>query len=325
LSHLTKRHFRFLMAALVVVILRTATVNAAVIVNDTWRDGTDDDPIAPVYSEVGADTDLDGDIESAWYQGGVGSLQPVGANGPLRGDMTVGGTSSASWTTYFTQEASPVTLANTGDFLRVTWTFTPSTVNAANTSQNFRFALVDSPSAQRLAANGAPASGAYTGYAMFGNMAQTLGNANPFRLMRRNVASDALLSASGAWTGIGTTGATSGNAGYASGTSYTMNWLITRNSLGELDHDLSMTGGTLDGDGTAQVLFTDTTPGALGGYTFDTFAIRPSGATTTAELFDTSRFQVETNVAVVPEPTSLVLLSLGSLAVALSAGRRSRS
>src|SRR5262249_38247674 len=93
-----------------------------------------------------------------------------------------------------------------------------------------------------------------------------------------------------------------------------MVWTITRNASAGLDHDVSITGGTLDGDGTAQVVFTDATPGATGGFSFDTFAIRPSGATSTAQLFDTSLFKVETNV--VPEPSSILLLSLGCLALA---------
>src|SRR4051794_29260427 len=74
------------------------------VVNDTWLDGTDTDPASPQYSEYGADSDTDGNIESAWYQGGVGSLDPVGAGGPERGNLTAGGASSATWSTYFTPE-----------------------------------------------------------------------------------------------------------------------------------------------------------------------------------------------------------------------------
>lgn len=300
------------LAALSLVTTQRAT--AAIIVNDTWQDGTDTDPASPIHSEFGVDSDADNNLESVWYQGGVGTLDPVAAGGPQRGNMTAGGTSSASWTTYFTPETSPITLAATGDFVKVTWAFTLTNVNAANTSQNFRFAMVDSP-APRLAANGAPASGAFTGYSMFTNMAQTLGNSNPFRLMRRNVASGDLMSTGGNWQAIGTTGAASGNHGYDAATPYTLTWTVTRNAASGLDHDVVMTGGTLDADGTAQVTFTDATPGALGGFVFDTFAIRPSGATTTAELFDTTLFKVETNT--VPEPASLALVGLVSLAMAM--------
>lgn len=300
------------LAALSLVSAHCAT--AAIIVNDTWRDGTDTDPASPNHSEFGVDSDTDNNLESVWYQGGVGTLDPVGANGPERGNLTAGGTSSASWTTYFTPETNPITLAATGDFVKVTWAFTLTNVNATNTSQNFRFAMVDSPP-PRLAANGAPASGAFTGYSMFTNMGQTLGNGSPFRLMRRNIASGDLMSTGGNWLAIGATGAASGNHGYDAATPYTLTWTITRNAAAGLDHDVIMTGGTLDGDGTAQVTFTDATPGALGGFVYDTFAIRPSGATTTAELFDTTLFKVETNT--VPEPASLALVALSSLAMAM--------
>ena len=107
---------------------------------------------------------------------------------------------------------------------------------------------------------------------------------------------------------LGTTGATSGNHGYDNGTQYTLEWTMTRNAAAGLDQDVKMSGGTLDGDGTAEVTFTDCAPGSLGGFTFDTFAIRPSGATTTASIFDTSLFKVETNTVTVPEPASMVLL-----------------
>ncbi|HRK30550.1 MAG TPA: PEP-CTERM sorting domain-containing protein [Tepidisphaeraceae bacterium] len=293
----------------------TSALQADVLVNDTWRDGTDGDPAAPVYSEAGVDADADGDLESAWYQGGAGSLDPVGANGPLRGDLGVGGTSSASWTSYFTAEGSEVNLAQ-GERVRVTWNFALSGVNNSNTSQNFRVALVDSPAAARLAANGAPGSGAYTGYGMFMNMGGTLGNANPFRLMERSGASGALLSGSGDWSPLAN-GATSGNAGYAAGVEYSFIMDILRNGSDAMEINVSMTGGNLNNSGTAAVSFTDPTANN-GAYSFDTFAIRPSGATTTAAVFDTSLFKVE--YFPIPEPTTLSLLA----GVAAMAVRRRR-
>jgi hypothetical protein len=317
------RCFLLLAVGISALLLHIGTARAATIVNDTWLDGTDDDPASPVYSEFGVDGDADGNLESAWYQGGAGTLNPVAAGGPERGDLTAGGASSGSWTTYFTPAATPVTLANTGDFLKVTWQFKLTNTNASNTSQNFRFALLGTPSASRLTANGAPASAAFNGYGIFANMGQTLGNSNPFRLEKRNVASGDPLATSGNWAALGTTGATTGNHGYDDNTTYTMTWTMTRNAAAGLDQDVSIVGGTLDGDGTAQVVFTDAAPGSLGGFTFDTFAIRPSGATTTAQLFDTSLFKVETNTVNIPEPASIVLLGLGGL-VCASGRRRSK-
>jgi hypothetical protein len=300
-------------AAFVFVPSATTVARGATVVNDTWIDGTDSDPASPTYSEHGVDADGDGNIESAWFQGGVGTLDPVAAGGPLRGDMTVGGTGSASWTTYFTPESSPITLAQAGDSLRVTWQFTPTNINSnaptGNTSQNFRLALVDTPDGSRLSANGAPGDAAYTGYGMFMNMSATLGNSNPFRLVERIVASGNLLTSSANWGGLAN-GATAGNDGYDSGVPYTFIMELTRNASDGLDIVASMAGGTLDNDGLASLSFTDATPN---GFTFDTFALRPSGATTTAELFDTSVFTVEHTV--VPEPASLALLGLGGLAM----------
>jgi hypothetical protein len=289
------------------------SATAAVIVRDTWRDGTDDDPASPVYSENGADTDLDGDRESAWYQGGDGSLNPVGLGGPQRGQFSdpVNGGSSASWTTYYTPEATPITLSNSGDRMKVSWYFTPTGVNASNTSQNFRLAVVNTPGANRLVANGSPGSATYAGYGMFMNMAQTLGNANPFRLMEHD-GNGALLSASGDWLPLGN-GATSGNTGYASGTEYLYQMTLTRLPGNQLRIESTMTGGSLDNDGTASVTVVDA---ASPTFTFDTFALRPSGATTTAGTFDTRLFRVD-YLPFVPEPSSLFLAAVGSLAFAM--------
>ena len=90
---------------------------------------------------------------------------------------------------------------------------------------------MNSPSAARLTSDDSPGSSTYAGYGMFMNMGTTLGNSNPFQLMERasSSTSSALLSAGGAWTGLGN-GATSGNTGYADGTPYTYIMTLTLNS-----------------------------------------------------------------------------------------------
>jgi pectate lyase len=282
------RQIVFILALLFVVVVPS---HATVLVNDTWLDGTRTDPASPAYSENGTDTDADGDLESAWFKGGAGTLAPVGAGGPLRGDLGAGGTSSGSWTAYFTPEASPITLSGAGDALKLTWTFTLTGVNTNNTSQNFRLAVVDSPSAARVATDASPGSSTYAGYGMMMNMGQTLNHSTPFQLVERAApaTSSALLSSAGSWTGLGN-GAASGATGYADGTPYTFVMTLTLNASGGLDINSTMSGGSLNGTGSATVSLTDATPNSL---VFDTFSLRPSGATTTAQIFDTTRLKVE--------------------------------
>ncbi len=262
---------------------------ATVLVNDTWQDGTRTDPAAPVYSENGTNLDSDADLESAWYNAN-GTL--TASVGHLVGTMPADGTSSASWTTYFTPELNPVTLAGAGDQLKITWVFTPSGVNSGSTSSSgLRVAVVDSPSASRRTSDGSPSSSTYAGYGMFMNMATTLGSSSPFQLVERSApgTSSAFLSSSGSWTSLAN-GATGGNAGYASGTQYTLVMTFTRNASAGLDITATMTGGSLNNTGSASLSYSDSTPN---GFTFDTFGLRPSSATDSAASFDTTLFEVE--------------------------------
>ncbi len=298
----------------------TTSASTTILVNDTWIDGNRTDPAAPAYSEYGVDADADGDLESVWYGGGTGTFSVVGPGGPLRGDLGAGGTGSGSWTTYFASGANAVALNNPGDSLKVTWQFTLTGLGAANSSQNFRLALVNTPSADMLSSDAAPGNSTYAGYGMFMNMgATTLGNSNPFRLMERTApgTASALLSSSGSWAGLAN-GATSGNGGYEEGVLYSYVMELTLNNLGGLDIVSSLAGGTLLNDtGSASVSYTDTTPNST---SFNTFSLRPSSAVGTAQIFDTSLFRVE--FTQVPEPTVGALAGLGIMG--LIAARRAR-
>lgn len=231
------------------------------IVNDTWIDGNRNTPASPTDSENGTDTDSDGNIESRWANANgtmtiVDDLTP-GGNQLLR--TTVPNAGSASWTTYFAPDAAPVTLANAGDKITITWVFTPKLpVSTGTGNQNLRIAIVDSPNAQRLAGDGTPATGAYTGYGIFGNFSQTL-VASPLRLMERVNASGNFLSTSGEYAQLAAAG-TAANTGYAQNTTYTLVFTAQRTVANALDLTVSMTGGTLDNIGVISIAFTDATP-----------------------------------------------------------------
>jgi hypothetical protein len=271
-----------------------------ILVNDTWADGD--------RTSTGPDGS---GIDSAWFSSTAASLT-VPAAGTMRAAVPAG---SLSETTYFASQ----TLAATGDALKFTWVYTPSTI-AANTSQAFNLAVVNG--ATHLAADGSPASQVYAGYSMYMNMSSpNLGNGNPFALREWNLGATAgaLLSASGNWGANGTAsatlanGATSGNTGYASGTAYTLVMTLTRNASSGLDITTTTTGGTLNGTGSATLSYTDTTPNT---FTYDTFALRQSGSASGAAQVDTTLFKVEFLTAPVPEPTTFALAGLGLLGLA---------
>ena len=296
------------------------TTHAAYIVNDTWIDGTRTDPATPTDSEYGVDGDLDGNIESRWANAG-GTMNVINANptvtpGLLRTTVPTAG--SASWTSYFTPDATPVSLLNAGDKMTIRWVFSPTApVSATSGNQNLRIAIVDSPAATRLAADGAPGTGAYTGYGVFGTFSTTLG-ATPLRLMERVNPAGNFLSTSGEYAQRATAG-TSGNIGYVQGTTYTLVFTAERTAASALDITLSMSGGSINGGGVISMAFTDTTPNS---FTFDTFGVRPQTGALTSEQIDTSLFQVEFDSVSVPEPTAAALLGVGIMG--LIAARRNR-
>ena len=272
--------------------------HAQILVNDTWADGN--------RTSSGPDG---GGIDSPWYFAGTGASLTATV-GNLNAVIPAG---SASWVSYFAPDASPVNLAAAGDSLKISWNFTTGNIGSLNTSQNFRLALLDSPSGSIVSSDVAPASGIYSGgYAMFMNMFTTLGNANPFQLKKRsNFASSDQLSTSGNWgTALGN-GATTGTHGYDSAMAYSYTLMLTRNALSGIDIVSTMVGGTLNGSGTATVSATDATPGT---FTFDTFSIRPSSSSSTADALNFTQFKVEFTPA--PEPSVLALSGLGLVVLA---------
>jgi len=284
------------------------SANADTLVNDTWLDSTKTDPAAPVYAENNGssalDADADGNLESAWFRAGGGTL--TAAPNDLQGSGFNG--SSASWYTYFTS-GSPITLANTGDQMTLTWKFIPRSVNAGNANQGFNLAVALTPSGSRVTGDASVPSVAYLGYAMFMNMGPTNGNANSFQLRKWTTpgAAGNLLGTAGNWTSVGN-GATLGNTGYASDTEYTYTMTMIRNASSGLDVLSTMSGGSFNGSGSASVFFSDAT--ASQGFSFDTFDIRPTSNAQTANTFDTELFMVQVSA---PEPSACALALAGGL------------
>jgi hypothetical protein len=300
------RHAPAILLGLALVPFQAA--QAVTYVNDTWLDND------RTNQEAGVDSDSDGNIETAWF--GSGSSLSTTA-GHLIGTVPAG---SAAWTTYFTAEGSEATLANAGDTLTVSWTFSMTGINATNNSQGFRLAFVNSPSGSRVTTNASPGNATYAGYSLFMNIGQTLGHANPFQLMERTdpATASALLSSSASWTGLDDEEAISTD-GYDDGVSYTFGLTLTRTASAELMINATLSGGTVGDDGQLTVSFVDTTPNS---FSFDTFSLRPSGNTLSATTFDTTAFSVA--LTSIPEPSAFAAL-VGAAGLVFAAGRRRRS
>lgn len=286
-------------ASIVVAVLGLALPGYALdIVNDTWADA----------NRTSSGPDGSG-IDSQWFSSSAANLT-VPAAGDLRAVIPAG---SHFMTTYFPSASSPygpapVTLANVGDALRVTWVYTMTGLNATNANQNLVLAVANTPGTH-LAADGSPSQQVYAGYAMFMNIAPAFGNANPFAIREwTNAAAGNLLGTSANWGPTLANDGALGNAGYAGSTTYTYQMTLTLNASSGLDILSTMTGGTLNGVGGLTNSITDATPNSL---SFDTFAIRPGTSSATAGQFDTSLFRVE--FLPVPEPSTIALAGMAVL------------
>ncbi|HXI82941.1 MAG TPA: PEP-CTERM sorting domain-containing protein [Verrucomicrobiae bacterium] len=317
------KRYSFLAVTLIVTatcaLALSSHATTTTLVNDTWQDGTRTDPASPTYAEnngtSATDADSDGNLESAWFASNSASLTVAGP-GDLRGAVP---TTSLSMYTYFTQPTTPVTLANIGDELKLTWQFTPNGTITVNTSQGFLLALGLTPNGSRNTADGGIQSANYTNsFAMFMNMSSTMGNGNSFQLRKWGLAgSGAFLGTSGNWTAL-TNGVASGTTGYTVGTQYTFVYDLTM-TAGGLQVVSSMSGDNIGGTGSISDTFVDP---SITSVSYDTFDIRPAGSATGASQIDTSLFKVD--LTTVPEPSTVMLVGAG-LGLMLTLARRRRS
>lgn len=313
------RQIHSVFVAIGVAVLGTAAVQAQpmTLVRDTWQDGDRTTPPAPVYSEAGVNTDLDDDLESAWFNGGEGS-QLTATPGNLRMDPAA---SVATWTTYFNPEGEGFTLG-VDDWVQVTWKFRTGDVSRSDSGQSFRIAMVNSAPAARLTADGSPQAGVYAGRALFGNMAEITGNENSFQLRRRDTPSAGpLLEDVDAWTPVAN-GLGAGAIGYADDTDYIFTMKIKRVAPVGLDIAMIMAGGNLGGTGSVSLNVVDPLPITV---TYDTFSIYVGNEASTASFLDTKLFMVELghDEPVVPEPASAMMAAVAGLGAFAVRGKRS--
>ncbi|MDR1280352.1 MAG: PEP-CTERM sorting domain-containing protein [Opitutaceae bacterium] len=221
--------------------------------------------------------------------------------------------------TYFT----PTILANAGDSLSVSQTFSGTFTNSP-ANYAFNLAFYDSGGSQisqnGLSQNGGGASAGnpfndYTGYRV-GIRAQSHASTNPFELSARP-GSNSVLGSTGAHTNP-TTGGPAGSTALTSGTSYGITYTITRIDSGNLGISISVTGAGLGDNyrGSWTVASTYTT--------FDTFAIT-IGSAGSFDSITLSNVQITSNTTAVPEPSAVALfLGAGGLIAALAFRGRHR-
>jgi hypothetical protein len=263
------------------------SASGAVLVDDSWSDGTRDDTTLPE--------------ESAWFASATGTpAVPTlsAAAGSLTGNVRMFETNLASrlWITHFAPAGNPVTLGP-GDALKITLSFTPNNLPAtAPTSRGLRFGLFNfsEPGAAQVSADGfstgagtgAPGANV-TGYILNMNFAQTLIN-NPLQIMKRtDLPTNNLMGASAVFTALGSGGNPTNGGGFRSGAQYTFEFSARR-----LEAATEITTKFSDDVGWAisHTVADATNPT----FSFDGLAIRPNGVADTADSFTFARFKAET-------------------------------
>lgn len=152
---------------------------ALFLINETWSNGN------RTLQDLPNDS-------MAWFSSGAASNLTA-----TTGSMTHAGTGSHS-IAYFTDQGSPVTLQNNGDFLSVSFSITfDGTITGSNF---FRFGLWNS-GGSRISADGQAASNAvyedYTGYGFFGRA-----NGESSSLRKRQIDDPSLLASFGTYDNL---------------------------------------------------------------------------------------------------------------------------
>ncbi|MFO1476824.1 MAG: immunoglobulin domain-containing protein [Verrucomicrobiota bacterium] len=247
-------------AALLAPCYLVSTGFSAVLLDDTWADGTRSNQSLPG--------------ESAWFSSTGSAL--TAAPGAMT--LSIGSGAVLALTYFTTNDTSPASLA-VGDTLVATIQFTFNGVPAQNTSQGFRIAICDfadsTLSPKRAAADGFSNSSqgaGVQGYALFQNCGATFSGSSPMDLRKRTgLTTASLLGSSTAWTSMGTGPGSLGSfSGFASGSDYTLQLSLQRSASNTLV--FMATWRSSSSGATLTSTFTDT---AATNFNFDGIALRP--------------------------------------------------
>jgi hypothetical protein len=290
---------------------------AAVLLNDSWTDGSRAESNLPTESAVW--------VGVSTSDGGSFTTAP----GALKNVM---GTSSRKNWTYFTsngtapdgnQPHNAVTHLNVGDVLKTSLTFTlPSGATAASTGKDFRFGVFFDPTDARVQSDVNSDGGGgtnpwtdATGYAVQFPLNSSATNSSPFQIQKRTTSNSSLLGSNSAYTLAPTGGSLYSNAG---NTSYTASLSFNVVSATQLDVTATLAQGstvlatqTVSDLGTSfggTAIGAGLLPGSQSIYRdFDHLFFRMASNTETAEI-DFTNFKVE--LTSVPEPSAMLLTAL---------------
>ena len=224
--------------------------------------------------------------------------------------------------TYFTPSGTYQSLLTTVDSLQVT--FDLSFTSVSNSSTGFRLAFLDSNGATRPTLDGTNSGFRdYDGYLVQFNPAPLSGDANlnNLRLRARQTgigASGELITsystsstpgpATTTWTQVGTRGSDPALQTFATNTTYSVTYKITRPTASSLSFDFSVTGGTLNFRNTFSLTSITTT-------SFDSLALM---SVSSDIIID------NVNITAVPEPSTYAACA-GAAVLGLAFWRRRRA
>jgi hypothetical protein len=280
--------------ALGAMIIMPAPVRAAVLLDDTFADGSRTETSLPTQSAVYVSSAADVTV-------GVNSLSYTQS------------TSSRRMHTHFAAAGSPVTVG-VGEQLVATVQFYGRDGMTAATNRNFRVGLFYDPDGTQVTADNYNDSGNSTwpnaqGYAAFFPLSTDPGTTQLFQIQKRTVTDGSvtsLLGSGGAYTAAPSGG---GVVTAALDTLYTLTITLDRVASDQMNITYALA------DPSSVLASQTVTDSPVGGQlgaaapyvTFDTLAFRFSLADATANRLEFTRLKVE----LIPEPASLSLIGLG--------------